>query len=186
MSQRLKRVFAILVISSATFTMLLCGSFLYNRFLFDKPLENNITKLSSIGSFKYENLNTKSKITVQFNVAKKLRTSFYQLLEQIDNQLDDSPDSLIIEIDNVPNESLGNFLREARLPVHEAMSTGEFTTLPEKLEQLAEAAQVYFELELDNDFVFLTAAADSAAAHLVIARGDSPVKVVTTMGGEYL
>lgn len=186
MSQKLRRVFTVLVVSLATLGILLGSTFAYNRLAFTKPLEANVTKLPAIGAFKFEKLNSRSKITVQFNVPNKLRTNFYQLLDQLQGQLSAKTSNLTVEINNKANEQLGSFLTKARLPVHEAISTGEFTALPGELEKLATNLQVQYDLEIDNDFIFLSVSAGSETAHMVINRGDSALQIINTMGGEYL
>lgn len=185
MSQKLKKVITVIVVSLATLGVLMGSTFVYNRLIVTNPLESTVTKLPAVGAFKVEKLNSRSKITVQFNVAAKLRTNFYQMLDQLQNQANKLA-NLTVEIHNQSNEQLGDFLTEARLPIHEAISTGKFTTLPEELDQLAAQKQVQYDLELDNDFVFLTVSQGSETAHLIVNRGSSVLQVVNTMGGEYL
>lgn len=186
MSQKLRRIFTVLVVSLATLGILLGSTFAYNRLAFTKPLEASVIKLPAIGSFKIEKINSRSKITVQFNVPVKLRTNFYQMLDQLHGQFSTKSNNLTIEINNKPNEQLGNYLIEARLPIHQAISTGEFTALPRELEKLAANTQVQYDLEVDNDFIFLTVSDGSETAHLIINRGDSTLQIINTMGGEYL
>jgi len=185
LSQKLRKAFTVLVVSLATLGILMGSTYVYNRLSFTNPLESNVTKLPAIGSFKVEKINSRSKVTVQFNVTTKLRTNFYQMLDQLQSQANKLA-NLTVEINNQPNEQLGGFLNEARLPIHEAISTGKFTSLPKELEQLAAVMQVHYDLELDNDFIFLTVSEGGETAHLIINRGNSALQIVNTMGGEYL
>lgn len=186
MSQKLRRVFTVFLVSMATLGILLGGTFAYNKLALSKPLEANVSKLPAVGSFQFEKLNSGSKITVSFNVSRKLRTNFYQMLDEIEGYVSGQQNRLTIEISNEAHEQLGDFLRDARLPVHEAISTGEFTDLPGQLEQLAGKYQVSYDLEVDSDFIFLSAGAEERTANLVINRGGLDLQIITTMGGEYL
>jgi len=185
LSQKLRRVMTVFLVSLATLGILLGSSFVYDRLTFTNPIEANVTKLPAIGSFKVEKLNSRSKITVQFNVTSKLRTSFYQMLDQLQSQSTKLA-NLTVEINNKADEKLRDFLTEAQLPIHEAISTGKFTILPGELEKLASPRQLQYDLEIDNDFIFLTVSDGSSAAHMVINRGHSELLVINTMGGEYL
>lgn len=183
MSQKLRRFFMVFLISIATFGLLMGSTYAYNSLALTKPLEDKVTKIPSIGAFRYERMKTEEKIIVEFTEPSKLRSSFYQLLDQI--QLTNQS-NITVEISNKANEKLSSFLQEARLPIHEAISTGEYTALPAKLTQLAAKSQLEFNLELDNDFIFLTVVDGTVNAHLVVKSSDLNLKVITTMGGEYL
>ncbi|MGB3972854.1 MAG: hypothetical protein WBL58_01645 [Peptococcia bacterium] len=185
MVQKLKKVLTTFLISLATFALLVAGTYAYNRIALTKPLEDKVTKIPAIGAFSYEKLNSAEKIVVEFTEPDKLRTSFYQLLNEIQEQTVASGD-LIIEINNIENNSLASFFKEARLPIHEAISTGEFVALPQQLDKMVSERQVQYNLEVDSDFIFLSAIDGPNSAYLVIKCSDLPLTVITTMGGEYL
>lgn len=185
MAQKLRRLFMIIIISAATFALLMTGTLAYNRLALTKPLEDKVTKISSIGSFSYQKLNTDEKIRVKFTEPTKLRSSFYQLLAQIEKKAT-AQGNMTIEVNNDVNEQLEQFFKDARLPIHEAISTGEYTALPDQLDSLVVGSQVEYFLEADGDFIFLSAICDTNTAYLVIKCSDTPLTVITTMGGEYL
>lgn len=186
MSQRILRILTIIITGFLTLGVLVGATYLYNRLVYTNPLEASVGEMSSIGSFQVEQFNSQSKIRVQFNVREKLRTSFYQLLDQLEGQSIKKLSNLTIEIDNMENEALRVFLTDARLPVYEVISTGNFTALPAKLDEISKNTQVQYELEIDNNFIFITAYTGELTAHLVIDRGNTTLLIVNTMGGEYL
>lgn len=186
MSQKLLRIVTLLMTSILTMVLLVGGSFVYNKIIYTNPLEASVTKLPAVGSFKIEKVKARSILTVRFNVKEKLRTNFYLLLDQLENQTRDRLNNLTIEIDNIADEDLSDFIQEARLPIHEAVSTGHLTDLPERLEKLSIQYKVDFQLEADNHFIFLTVNNKQGSAHLIINRGESSIIVINTMGGEYI
>lgn len=186
LTQKMIRVLTIIGIAIITTGVLLGSNLIYNKLIYTNPLEASVRNMPSVGDFQVEKLNSRSKIRVQFNVEKKLKSSFYHLLDHLESQALNKTGQMTLEISNQPDENLNRFLLEARLPIQEALSTGQFTVLPAALKLLADKNQVKYDLEVDNYFVFITVAKGTKSAHLVINRGNSPLNVVNTMGGEYL
>ncbi len=186
MSQKLLRFVTTILVGFLTLGILVGGTYFYNKLVFTEPLEAAVAKLPSVGAFKFEQTNSRSKITVQFKDPRRLRDSFYQLLDQMAKQSSKNLTNLTVEIANTPNAALEKFLMESRLPIFEALSTGKFTELPNHLTVLAERNSVTYTLDLDNNFIFLTAKDGQQTAHIIINRGNSPIQIINTMGGNYL
>lgn len=186
MSQKLLRIFTIIGTALLTLGLLIGGSYLYQKVLYTDPLESTITGIPAIGSFQMERGHSRSKIKVQFNVNDKLRANFYLLLDQLENQSANDLQNVTLEISNVDDVILERFLTDSRLPIFEALSTGQFTELPSNLQSIAEGHGVTYDLEVDNNFIFLTGINGNKTAHIAINRGSSPLNIVNTMGGEYL
>lgn len=186
MSQKIVKFLTIIITGFVTLFLLMGTTYLYNKVIYTDPLEASVKKLASIASFQVEKINSRSKIKVQFTIREKLRANFYLLLDQLEGQDYSEEDLLTIEIVNNENQKLRDFLTKAQLPVFEAISTGQFTVLPSDLENLIKDNDVQYELEVDNNFVFVTATSGKESAHLVISRGNSPLNIVNSMGGEYL
>lgn len=197
LSQKLLRICTVIIAASLTMIVLIGATVFYNKFFYTSPLEASVKKLAAVGSFQVETENSQTRLRVRFNTAEKLRTSFYLLLDQLHDQALRSPDGVTLVIENTANETLRQFLSDARLPVFEAISTGQFTSLPANLDSLrqqigsnrlstAAGAALTYELELDNSFIFLTANYGTDSAHIVISRGNSSLLIINTMGSEYL
>ena len=186
MSQRVLRILTTMMTGLLTLGLLVGATYLYNKIVYTNPLEASVAQMSSIGSFKVEQFNSRSKIKVQFNIREKLRTNFYQLLDQLEGMSAKDLNDLTIEIENAENKELRDFLTDARLPVYEVISTGNFTGLPAKLDEIKQNTGIEYELEIDNSYIFITAYSGDAAAHMVIDRGNSMPLIINTMGGEYL
>ncbi|MCR4440901.1 MAG: hypothetical protein QHH10_02200 [Peptococcaceae bacterium] len=186
MPQKAVRALTVIISSFLTMVILVGATHLYNRVVYAKPLENTMTKMSSISSFKVEKLKSRYRIEVQFSVREKLRASFYLLLDQLAEQNYREPENLTIVIQNPSNAELRDFMTQARLPLFEAISTGKFTELPAHLDRKASRMGVVYELEVDNNYVFITASSGDKTAHMILNRGGSPLMIINTMGGEYL
>lgn len=186
MKHKMLRLLIIIGVAVTTTGVLLGFNLIYNKFVFTDPLEASVKSMPAVGNFQVEKQSSQSIIKVQFKVEEKLRSSFYHLLDQLEAQSFTKSGKITLEVSNDPDEYLNKFLLAARLPVQEALSTGQFTALPAALKVLAEENLVKYDLEVDNSFIFLTATKDEQTAHLIINRGSSPLTIINTMGGEYL
>lgn len=186
MSQRILRIFTMIVMGITTFCILIGGTYFYQKFIYTNPLEKAVSKIGGVGLFQVEQEKDRLLINVQFNAQEKIRPNFYFLLDQLEGQKKSNLSNVSIKIQNPSNEKLGNFLKTVKLPIYEAISTGQFTKLTDQLTALSETEQVTYELEMDNQFIFITANKGGVFAHMVINRGDSAFKLITMMGEEYL
>ncbi|MGI6533308.1 MAG: hypothetical protein ACOX23_01635 [Peptococcia bacterium] len=192
MSQKLWRIFTIIVISVTTLSLFVGGTYFFERFIYTNPLEKTVAQLDGVEQFTVQQNKEQLLIEVQFKQEGKLRPSFYQLLEEVERQNKLANTDLIIKIANSPDQDLGTFLQSGKLPIYEAISTGEFTRLPEKLTALSRQKGISYELDLDEQYVFLTAQKDGKTGYQVIKRAEkasdteTPISVFTIMGEEYL
>jgi len=184
--QKIFRIFTIIVISITTLCLLLGGTYFYQKFIYTDPLEKTVQEMKEVEVFQVEQRKDRLLIDVQFSGREKLQSSFYLLLDQLERQKKFEKNKLVIKINNAADEETVEFLKLVKLPVYEAISTGHFTDLPNQLMALAEKTGITYDLEIDNQFIFVTAHKKGVSAHLVISRGELPFKVITTMGEEYL
>lgn len=184
MTQKVIRLIIVITSSLLTLSLLIGSAYLYNKVIYTDPLEHSLSKIAAIGSFQV-NRNDSSKIKAQFTADEKLRSNFYTLLHQLEGQKYDQK-GLTIEISNSEDAKLREFLIQAMLPIFEAISTGKFSELPSYLDSIKEATSIQYSLEIDNSFIFVTVQNNGNFAHMVINRGDSPLNIINTMGGEYL
>lgn len=186
MSQKIFRILTIIVISITALSVLIGGTYLYENFIYTNPLNKTVQNMQNVESFAIEQTKDRLIIEVQFKQQEKLRPSFYQLLSELEQQKKIDPANLVIKIKNPPNQEVASFLQAGRLPIYEALSTGEFTQLPDKLTALAEKEKVTFELDIDQQYVFLTAYKEGKVGYQVIKRTETPLSVFSMMGGEYI
>lgn len=186
LSQKGLKILIIVTVCMITLALLIGATYLYTKVFYTDPLESALSDIASIGTFKVEQLQTHSKIMVNFTVGEKLRSNFYLLLDQLKGQKNTNLENITIDLSNNEDTTLQSFLKRARLPVYEVISTGQFSELPLYFEVIKAEIPVEYNLEIDNDFIFITATSGDNFAHMVINRGNSPLNVINTMGGEYL
>lgn len=186
MSQKIFRIFTIIVISIASLGVLIGGTYLYENFIYTNPLTKTVQKMQNVESFAIEQSKDSLIIEVQFNQQAKLRPSFYQLLSEVEHQKKTATDNLVVKIKNSSSKEVASFLRAGKLPIYEAISTGEFTQLTGKLNALAEKEEITFDLDLDQEYIFLTAYKEGKVGYQIIKRTETPLNVFTMMGGEYI
>jgi len=186
MSQKIFRIFTIIVISVATLCALIGGTYFYENFLYTNPLEKTVAQMKGVEVFTVEHTKDRLLIKVQFNQEDKLRPSFYQLLHEVQQLNKNDLNNLVININNDFDQEIASFMQAAKLPIYEALSTGQYTQLPEELALLAEKEELTYELDLDQQYIFLTAYQDGQVGHQVIMRTETPFSVFTTMGEEQI
>ena len=186
LSQKIFRIFTIIVISIATLCILVGGTYFYQKFIYTDPLEKTVQKMKEVEVFQVEQRKDQLLVDVRFSRQEKLQSSFYLLLDQLERQKKIADNKLVIKINNAADEETVEFLKLAKLPIYEAMSTGHFTGLPNQFLALTEKTGVTYDLAIDNQFIFVTAHKKDVSAHLVISRGEIPFKIITTIGGEFL
>jgi hypothetical protein len=180
------RIFTIIVIGITTLSILLGGTYYYQKYIYTNPLEDAVRKINVVNSFQIERDRNRLLISVQFNDKDKLRPNFYRLLDQLEGQKAGSLNNLTIRINNSSNDKMANFLKDAKLPVYEAISTGHFTALPGQLNDLSNKEHVKYNLDIDSKFIFITTNFNGKSAQMIIERGETNLDIINTMGGEYL
>lgn len=186
MSQKVIRILISAAAGLLTLVILVGFTYVYDMIVYKNPLETSLNGSASIGSFTIEQMQERSKIKIEFAQEDKLRSNFYLLLDSLEGQKFKDTEQITIEITNEEDELLRQFMTEARLPVFEAISTGKFSEMPASFEKIKEKVPLEYNLEIDNNFIFVTVFSRDKFAHMVINRGSSPLVIVNTMGGEYL
>lgn len=187
MSRRILRIFVIIVIGITSFGLLVGGTYLYDSYIYVNPIEKALSEIETVEICHFEESDTSLYITAHFNSQKGLQPSFYNLLNKIEEQKSNSVVNCVVNIkNNSNNKELAKFLKAAKLPIYEAINTGHFTALPQQLTVLSQNEEIDYELEMDNQFVFVTANKGDEYAHLVINSRDLPYRIITTMGEEYV
>ena len=187
MSRKILRIFTIIAIGITSFGLLVGGTYLYNRYIYVNPIEEALSEIETVEISHFEESETSLYITAHFNSQKGLQPNFYNLINEIENQKNNSVVNCVVNIkNNSNNEELAKFLKTAKLPIYEAINTGHFTALPQQLTALSPNEEINYDLEMDNQFVFVTVNQGEDYAHLVINCGDLPYRIITTMGEEYV
>jgi len=187
MAEKILRIFTIIVIGITSFGLLIGGSYIYKQFIFTDPLEKSLLKMETVKISDFTQNEKSLYLTAEFNSSEELQPNFYLLINQIQEERNNSLENCVVEIkNNTHNKELASFLKAAKLPLYEAINTGLFTALPEQLASLSQEDKITYDLELDNQFIFITANIGNDYAHLIINNRDNPLKLITTIGEEYI
>lgn len=179
------RILTIAVTATLTLVLLIGGSSVYKKIIYTNPLETSLSNMPAVTSFAIEKYSSHDKLKVNFNDKGKLKANFYNLLDQLETQSKHIND-LTVEISNKENPQLGKILSSSQLPIYEAISTGKYSQLTDDLTKLSTELNLEWEVEMDDNFIFLTTRTKDNYAHMIIKRGNSPLNVINTIGGEYL
>ena len=187
MSQKLWRIFTIIVISVTTLSLFVGGTYFFERFIYTNPLEKTVAQLDGVEQFTVQQNKEQLLIEVQFKQEGKLRPSFYQLLEEVERQNKLANTDLIIKIANSPDQDLGTFCSPASCRYMKPSARG-IHPFAGKTHGLVPAKGISYELDLDEQYVFLTAQKDGKTGYQVIKRAEkasdteTPISVFTIMG----
>lgn len=186
MTSKYFRIAAAILAGSLTLGILIGGNYLWHKIFYTNPIEASVAQISDIKSFEIEHSQLQAKVRVQFREECNLKTTFYALLGELKSQMSNSSSVLKIEVANEPAKELKSFLREAQFPIYEAISTGKYTQLPSLLSEMADQKQIHNQIEIDDNFIFLTVHKNGQIGHLIIKRSDFPLEIINTMGGDYI
>ncbi len=92
-------------------------------------------------------------------------------LEQVRGVLDQTPGVYSVELVDTAELGLLGLYARLRLAAEEAVMTGEFFLLEERVRDMAESHNVKWELSLDREYIYLRLADDGEILQRVISRG---------------
>ena len=186
MPHKVLRIFSIIVIGITTLCFFMGGSYLYQKYIYTNPLEDAIEKVAGIGEFEVEKSKNQLLVSVRFDTNNRLRSNFYCSLKELEIPKKGNSNDMTIQINNTHDTELEQFLKNVKLPIYEAISTGLFTTLPAHLNALSQNEDLEYDLEIDNQFVFINVSRNDKYAHMIINREQIPFTIINMVGEEYI
>ncbi|MDD2401114.1 MAG: hypothetical protein PHI90_02225 [Clostridia bacterium] len=159
---------------------------MYQKYIYTNPLEDAIEKVAGIGEFEVEKSKNQLLVSVRFATNNSLRSNFYLLLKELEIPKMGSSNEMTIQINNISDTELERFLKNAKLPIYEAICTGYFTTLPAHLNILSQQEELEYDLEIDNQFIFINASKNDKFAHMIINREQISFNIINMVGDEYI
>ncbi len=183
---KIKKTLTTLISGLVIFVVLAGATGFYNKTFLRAPLEDAVQKMPGIEYFEYQSANNRKKATVQFNVRSNLKSVFYLFLDKLEGKTNSRNPEITVEIRNQRNPELALFLKKANLFLYEAIDTGELSKLPARLDDISDGQNIVYDIEIDNNYIFLTANKEDDTAHLVICKENGTLQIINTMGGDYL
>ncbi|HHY15568.1 MAG TPA: hypothetical protein GX521_05795 [Firmicutes bacterium] len=99
-------------------------------------------------------------------------------LEQVRRVLGDSAGVYTVELIDTADPGLLGLFAKIRLAAEEAVMTGEFSLLEERVRNLAESENSVWELSLDRQYIYLRLAKGGHTLHRAIARGAAEGRIL--------
>lgn len=80
------------------------------------------------------------------------------------------------------DSSLIRLFQRVKIAAEEAIATGEFTALENRVQSLAEDAGINWELAMDREFIYLSLMSDTHHLQRIISRGTNDGKIIIVEG----
>lgn len=147
-----------------------CGlglGYLYQQTQILTPLQNELGMLPSVKDIHIAKGRASTEVRLQVGGQLPLGTT----MEQVRRILGETGGVYTVELVDNPNQELLDLYAKIRLAVEEAIMTGEFSLLEERIESLAKNGSFEWELSLDRDYIYLELAMGENNVQRVIARG---------------
>lgn len=187
MKKKIVRIFTIIVIGMVSFLLLLGIVHFYQNYVYEHPLEKELLKISGLEFITLEENDNLFSLEIEFNSPENYRQNFYCLLEYLQGEKKIRLENFLLKINNnSADQELVTFLKKAKLPLYEAIKTGHFTVLPEQLANFVPEDKFHYYLEVDQQYIFLSAQKDEKFANLIISNEAAPLQVITLEKGGYL
>ena len=141
------------------------------------PLVEQIQEISGIVAVQSGKsvLDRTAKVLVTLELAQE--ASLGVVFPQVYQTLLSQGGNYAVRIKDEPNGTLLNLFKRVQIAVEEAVVTGEFTLLEHRLEDLAEAGGVSWDLGLDREFIYVSLAQGEHSLRRIVSRGSGEGRV---------
>lgn len=107
-------------------------------------------------------------------------------LEQVRKVLAGMPGVYTIELEDSADLNLISLFTKIRLAAEEALMTGQFSLMEERVRDLAETQDVVWELSLDREYIYLRLSNRDGMLQRVIKRGQEEGRILISETGQVL
>lgn len=160
-----------------TLAILFGGQLLWNKYAIAKPISDLFKNIDGVESATLGRLtdqgknNEKIKIYVKLSNVPDLQKAYQEITDGL-NQIDSGKKyDLVIEDKRTPD--LERFYYDIHYYIQEAISTGNFAAMAERIETKADTAGITAKVYVDTQNVYLQMTKAGAEMYVVIARNDS-------------
>lgn len=162
----------------------LLGQYLYQQTQVIGPLHSQLQAVVGVADVALERTLFGSRNRTQVRVELQPQVPLAPVLGEIQQILQASQGDFAVRVQDDPSDLLLQLFSRMQIAAEEAIATGQFTALEKRVEELAQAEAVDWELAVDRDFIYVTLARDESTLRRVISRDPEAGKVlVLTEGG---
>lgn len=149
-------------------TALFGAGFVVKNRTVGEPLKNVLTSAGKVESHRIERARHGYEITVLLKDTPDLSAAYRALDHEVVRILGDAP--YTIKVEDRRNVELEELARRANLHVHEALVTGRFSAMAEKIEAEAAASGAAARLSVDGEHIYLQVHKQGAYLYSVLER----------------
>lgn len=171
----------ILAAMAATLAVLFGAGFVVKSQTVEEPLRAAYAKSPVVETSNIERQGDKYVIKVKFKDVPDFAPAYGDLHDETEKLLKDTP--FAIQVEDHRNPKLELTFRRVNLYVQEALATGQFSAMADKVEAEAAKAGLTARLEVDNDRVFVQMHDSDAYLYSVAERSQAQEKQPRMEGG---
>lgn len=159
------------------------ANYLYEQTQVIKPLNAELQDVPGISSVNVEKnfLGNGARTLVQLGLESDILLS--EVFADIHYVLEETRGNFALQLEDSADEELISLFDRIQIAAEEAIVTGEFTALEERVQELAENEGVDWKLAIDRDFIYLSLLNGESSLQRVIGRGLNEGKVIIYTGG---
>jgi hypothetical protein len=172
MKIRLLPMFFTVFISSA---LLFGGWYTYHSFMLEDPILREISKLDAVSDISLQVKQKTANVQITLKQGTSLQKSYHHISKIIHAKLKNHDVS--IEFEDNSNEKLDAWWSLALFDVAQAMDTKNYTKIPQRLGEMADAQQIDVRTELDNNNLYISLNDGSYQKYIILARDPKMMEV---------
>lgn len=160
-----------------TLTVLFAGSYLVDSYKFNHALNDDLLKIDGVERVEIDKSSTIYKVEVTLRAVDNLIEVYEGINDRIKETTKDERYKLVINSDSA---ELTEMYEGINLALYEALETGEFVKLGERVDNFAKEYQLdKSEIKVDTDYLYLTLIKEKQELYKVVKRSQKK-----RLGGE--
>lgn len=167
------RIIVALLVMIGTFTVLVGGNFIYQRYFVQQPLAALLAQNSDVHNLQIEQEADRVVITVELGEVKNLQDTYRELEEMVRKHMGSKNWELRIIDTRTPN--LERVWHASQFALYEAIVQGNFTHMARVVDGLAKGAGLdRYGLYIDENYLYLQLHQGQNFLYAVLPRGSVP------------
>lgn len=168
------RFFLALVITVA---ILVSGQLLWHKFAVAKPLDKGLLAIQGVSSASWDEGKNSDIVAINVTLSHvdSLAKTYNDILEKGQKVFGRKNFQVILHDDRTPE--LDSFYYTIHYSIQEAIATGNFTAMADKVQTQARAAQIDAKIVVDEKYVYVQLAKGDNALYTVVPRQSAGLEV---------
>ncbi|TDX52922.1 hypothetical protein [Orenia marismortui] len=162
---KMKRTIIALIL---TLSILFAGSYFLDSYKLNHSLANDLEEISGVKSVKIDKEKVDYKIRLRLKEVDNLQKNFKEIKDRIDEAVEEKY-TIILETED--SKELDKIYEQINLVLYEALETGEFVKLGDRINFYANNYQLdRKEVKVDNNYIYLTLVKGKQELYKVVER----------------